>query len=133
MNKTRSTVAALTVILMLSGASALAGETQVLTGSFVWNNENITGDLQAEFTQATEGTWTVAFHFEWEGKPRVFSGTAEGSLTDGLLRGEVQTENKENTFTFSGRFENGTFNGTHAAIGRDGKERDTGTLTLAPS
>lgn len=127
----RPPIVAALLVLMLFGALSLARDaTHTLTGAFVWNNEDRTGDLEAKFTESGDGTWDVAFRFEWEGKPRVFSGTAEGSLSDGKLSGEVQTESKEHTFVFAGRFAEGSFSGTHAAIGKDGEKRDTGTLTL---
>jgi len=43
--------------------------------------------------------------------------------------GEVLNDTKEFTFTYSGKFEDGTFNGTHRAI-RDDGPRETGTLTF---
>ena len=124
-------VVAVALVVPMSGSAALAEESQTLEGSFVWNNENRTGDLEAVFTETDPGRYNVDFRFEWEGKPRVFSGTAEGSLSSGELVGRVQNATKEHTFVFTGSFENGTFNGTHAVLNEEGEETDTGTLVLA--
>ena len=129
MKRTASIVGALALVLFLSGGSAAAEDTATFTGSFVWNNEKQTGDFEAVFTATGEGIWDVVFHFIWEDEPRVFAGTAEGSLTTGELKGEVLNATKEYTFTFAGAFEGDTFSGTHAVL-RDGEEKDTGTLTL---
>ena len=75
--------------------------------------------------------YDVDFRFEWEGKPRVFSGTAVGSLSSGTLDGRVTNDTKEHTFIFTGSFEDGTFSGTHAVVAEDGALKDTGTLQLA--
>lgn len=115
----------------------LAAEATELNGSFVWERTNDkgeddskTGDLKAIFVEGEAGKWKVDFHFTWEKKPRVWSGTAEGSLSEGELKGEVFDENKENKFMFSGSFTDGRFTGTHAAEGDNGPNQ-LGTLTLA--
>ena len=104
-----------------------------MAGEFLWNNEGRTGDVKAIFTEGEEGKWNVAFHFTWEGEPHVYAGTAVGSLSEGELKGEVLTDGgRQRTFKFAGAFEDGTFHGTHQSIGKDGKPRPTGTLTLQP-
>ena len=119
--------------LFAAGASAGDEEGQTLTGAFVWNNQDRTGDLKAVFTEGENGKWNVAFHFTWEGEPRVFAGTAVGNLSEGELKGEVLTDGeRQRTFKFAGSFEDGTFHGTHHTVGNDGNERETGTLTLQP-
>jgi hypothetical protein len=50
----------------------------------------------------------------------VYSGTAEGSLSEG----------KKRTFTFTGEFDDGRFSGTHSET-TGGREASTGTLTLS--
>ncbi len=109
-------------------ATGNAPEPRTLKGGFVWSQSSKGGDLEAVFTPTGEAAWDVAFHFEFRGK-HVYSGTAEGSLTAGELSGKVFNEEKNRAFTFRGRFENGTFRGTHAEI-EDGQEEPTGTLTL---
>ena len=100
-----------------------------LNGEFAWDAYE-RGKLKAVFTPAGDERWDVAFHFHWSGQPRVFSGTAEGSLTEGKLEGEVRTENKRRTWVFRGSFEDGRFRGSHAEVSSRGRERDTGSLTL---
>jgi hypothetical protein len=117
-------------VVSMTGSLAVAEDAQTLTGSFVWNNKDKTGDLEAVFTQTEAGKWDVAFHFTWEGEPHVYAGTAEGSLADGTLEGKVLNDTEEHTFTFTGTFEDGTFHGTHSVIGKDGNPKDTGTLKL---
>lgn len=106
-----------------------ATPTRTLTGHFVWDARGSEGDLQAVFTPTGEQTWDVQFHFEFRGEPHTYSGTAEGSLGDGTLRGTVLNESKQRTFTFLGEFTDGTFTGKHAE--RQGEsDVATGTLEL---
>jgi hypothetical protein len=113
-----------------AGPASLAEEKRTLIGEYVWNNRNTGGDLEAIFTPTGDGTWDVAFHFTFRGQPHVYSGTAEGSLTEGGgLKGTVLNEDKSRKFTFGGKFEHGEFRGDHAEI-TGGREIDTGTLRL---
>ena len=124
--------AAVAVVLCLTGApgSGQAGEkTTTLTGEFVWEHGNSTGDLEAVFTATGEESWDVAFHFTFRNKPHTYSGSAQGSLTAGELSGTVLNENKKRTFKFEGSFEDGVFNGKHAEV-RAKRTSSTGTLTL---
>ena len=111
-----------------ASAEAAAAERK-LTGQYVWAHADQRGDLEARFTPTEAGKWDVAFHFTFKGDPHVYAGTAEGSLGTGELSGKVFNETKKRTFTFEGRFEEGTFNGTHAEVA-DGKATEMGTLTL---
>ena len=83
------------------------------------------------FTPTGKDMWDVTFNFMWEGNPRTWKGTAQGSLTDGSLKGEVLTDEPENpnTFRFDGAFENGTFQGKHGVV-KKGELKDRGTLTM---
>ncbi len=110
-------------------AAEAAEKPATLSGSFVWEHGNTSGDLEAVFTPNGEGSWDVAFHFEFRNNPHTYTGTATGNLGSGELSGTVQNETKKRTFTFAGSFEGGVFNGTHAEIGPD-REMPTGTLTL---
>jgi len=114
-------VAALTVVN--------ATESRTLRGEYQWDQRGKGGDLEAVFTPTGDGAWDVTFHFEFRVKAHVYSGTAEGSLTEGSLSGKVFNENKKRTFLFTGSFEDGTFRGTHAEIHGDDRQ-ETGTLSL---
>ncbi len=117
------------VLLAAHGVGAIAEDSQTLTGEFVWDQRGNRGDLEAVFTATGENTWNVDFHFTFRGSPHTYSGTAEGSLSQGALSGKVYNESKKRTFTFRGNFEDGQFSGTHAEV--EGKKKiDTGTLTL---
>ncbi len=88
------------------------------------------------FTPTGKDEWNVAFHFEWEGQPHVYEGTAQGSLSDDFLEGEVEdgdNDEDKRTYRFRGTFENGEFAGTHAKVSTEGESRDLGTLTLRPA
>ena len=122
-------IGAMAILLTVSSGTAGAEETQTLTGEFWWTHRGTTGDLEAIFTPKGEGKWEVAFHFDYRGKSHVYSGTAEGSLTSGELKGTVLNERKDRTFTFSGTVKDGKFTGTHAEAEDDG-ERETGTFSL---
>lgn len=63
-------------------------------------------------------------------------GTAQGSLSEGSLEGEVDDGDdgeQKRTYRFRGTFENGEFVGTHAKVSTEGEPRDLGTLTLRPA
>jgi len=117
-------------LMLVAGLSASAADSKTLTGEYNWTNRDSRGALEAVFTSKDEGIWDVSFHFEFRGEKHVYTGTAHGSLTAGTLKGEVLNESKRRTFTFEGAFEDGKFTGTHAEM-RDGKQFDTGTLTLS--
>jgi hypothetical protein len=119
------------LVAVLAPMATPADEAMTLNGQYVWNYQNEKpGDLEAVFTPAGEDKWDVAFHFEFNGAGHTYSGTAEGSLSEGKLEGKVQNEARKRTFTFTGAFEAGEFKGTHAELNSEGKPFDTGTLTL---
>lgn len=105
-------------------------EVQTLTGEYQWSERGASGDLEAIFKPTGEGTWKVDFHFEFRGQPHIYSGTAEGSLSEGPLSGTVLNEDKRRTFKFTGSFEDGQFSGTHSEMREDG-ETATGTMSLS--
>ncbi len=125
-------VTVLTLLLSVQDGAVHSGGQVTLTGEFLWKHMNHTGDLDAVFTRTGDGAWGVEFRFVWEGELHVYRGTAEGSLTDGELRGNVVRDNHERpqTFFFAGRFERGRFTGTHTALQASGGTHPTGTLTL---
>ncbi len=125
-------VTVLALLLSVQEGAGHSGDEVTLTGEFLWKHMNHTGDLDAVFTKTGDGAWAVEFRFVWEGELHVYRGTAEGSLTDGELRGNVVTDNPEwpRTFFFAGRFERGRFTGTHTALQASGGTHPTGTLTL---
>lgn len=106
-----------------------AAEPTTLTGEYYWSERDESGALDAVFEPTGEGAWDVTFRFSFRDKPRVYTGTATGSLTEGALEGTVVNDDKKRTFTFTGSFENGKFRGSHAET-TAGRERDTGTMTL---
>lgn len=121
------------VALVLTG-TAVANDDVTLEGSFVWARQDgdRTGDLTAVMTPGGEDEWSVAFHFTWEDEAHVYLGTASGSLSSGPLEGSAENDDDDHklSFRFSGDFENGTFNGTHGFVTKDGSLKDGGTLTL---
>jgi hypothetical protein len=125
------TLAALIVLAFCAGDSQ-AGESRRLKGGFAWNQRDKTGDLEAVFTPTGDKKWDVAFHFTFRDEKHVYSGTAEGGLAEGELKGTVLNEQKSRTFMFKGAFADGGFQGTHAEI-EDGQDHPTGTLTLRES
>jgi hypothetical protein len=110
------------------GATPPAADRE-LRGEWVWN-DGARGELTAHFTPVEANRWNVDFRFRFDGEPHVYSGTAEGNLKDGMLRGTVKNESGRRTFTFDGEFrENGEFRGKHAET-TSGRRHETGTLTL---
>ncbi len=105
-----------------------------LTGNFTSGFQDGPKTVRAVFTRpeqpGEERDFDVVFYFKFNGRDHQYRGTAWGSLeASGELEGRVQNESRQRTFTFRGEFEDGTFKGTHAEIGRRG-ERKTGQLTL---
>lgn len=107
-----------------------AADTRVLVGEYQWRHQNQPGPLRAEFTATGEEQWDVAFHFTFDGRDRIYLGTAEGSFLVGEFEGIVRSDDERRTFTFEAEIEDGKFEGTHAETtpGRAGR---TGTMTLA--
>ena len=133
MNKTATAILAIATLL-LTVTPLFAGESQTLKGDFIWerSDEQITGELKAIFEPTGDSAWNVSFHFTFEEKQHVYSGTAEGSLTDGALKGKVMSDGeKPQPFEFEGTFAEGSFEGTHTGF-RQGERNPTGTLTLGP-
>jgi len=115
--------------LSVVGLASAADTPRTLKGTYEGTESEKSGHLEAEFTPAGEGKWGVAFRFQFEGQGHVFAGTAEGTLSEGPLKGTVKTDNGKRTFAFSGTFHDGVFTGTHADATEE-KEHQTGTLTL---
>jgi hypothetical protein len=126
-------VALAATIVVAAAVPAMAeSSATTLRGAYVWDEIGDGGDLEAVFTPAGEGVWDVEFFFTFRGTPHTYAGQARGSLTEGDLAGTVKNEDRRRTFEFRGAFDNGTFRGTHEET-TEGRERKTGTLTLAPS
>ena len=117
-------------LVIPSATSFCAQDARTLHGEFAWTQSNRSGDLAAIFTPTGEGTWDVSFRFEFRSSPHTYSGTAEGSLDDGALKGTVTNESGKRSFTFRGEFKNGEFSGTHAET-TGGSRKSTGTLKLS--
>jgi len=124
---------ALLGVFVLAAMPGFAGDKEVtLEGGFVWEREddNHDGDLTAILTPTADGEWSIAFHFDWEDGPHVYTGTCKGSL-DGEMSGDVTGDGeRQMKFTFSGAFEDGTFSGISNFVSKEGEVRKAGTLTL---
>ena len=124
--------AALLGALVLAAMPGFAADDVTLEGGFVWEREDgdHDGDLKAIFTPTGEGTWDVAFHFDWEDGPHVYTGDCSGSL-DGELEGNITGDGeREMKFKFSGAFADGAFSGTHGFVTEEGEVKHSGTITL---
>ena len=123
-------------IVIVAAGTAAADDEVALVGSFVWERSDKTlgGELDVVFTPSGTGEWMVAFQFDWEDEPHVFSGTAQGSLT-GDLTGNVASDDPGHPlkFEFKGAFLDGKFTGTHGYFNGKGELVDSGTLELAPA
>ncbi|MEM8933059.1 MAG: hypothetical protein AAGE94_17870 [Acidobacteriota bacterium] len=118
----------------MAGDEAASADAQTLEGEYIWKRQDkdISGALKAVFEPTGESTWNVAFYFQFEDEDHIYKGTAEGSLTDGELKGDVMTDGDEpRPFYFSGEFVDGNFNGTHWGMRDNGDRADTGTMSLA--
>ena len=128
MKKVLFLIAACTLVFTGVAVTPPTGEV-TLHGKYVWNNDpGQPGDLKAIFSpKKNNDEWEVAFHFNFSGRKHVYSGSAEGSLESGTLKGTVQNERRNRTFFFEGTSDGGNFSGDHSEKGRG----TTGTLTLA--
>lgn len=135
MTKLAASFLALTALLLTTPLTAAdAVESQTLQGEFVWERQDgtVAGPLTAVFEPTAQGAWDVSFHFTFEGKDHIYKGTAEGSLSEGELKGKVMSDGDEpRPYTFSGTFaKDGSFAGVHHYMGGE-EARKTGSLTLA--
>ena len=124
---------ALLVSVAALGVSSAADEVE-MEGTYVWAREDgdRDGPIKAVFTPEGDGAWSVKFYFDWEDGPHVYSGTCEGSLTDGSLKGDIVSDGeREMKFKFMGAFEDGTFSGTHGFVQDSGELSESGTITFA--
>ena len=118
----------LLLLLAFGSLPALARPT-TLAGDYRWGNGSAQ-PLEASFTAAGgKSSWYVSFYFRHAGQPHTYRGTAEGSLTEGVLRGVVKTEDQSRTFSFECTYDHGTFRGSHYEVSGNRKSK-TGTLSL---
>ena len=119
------------IVAILYGVSpSNAADNRTLTGKYMSGYQDGEQAVRAVFKPTGEDTWNVDFNFRFNGQDHIYGGTAEGSLSEGALRGKVVNESRRRTFVFRGEFEAGKFTGRHAEIKRRG-ERQTGTITLS--
>ncbi|ANM31384.1 hypothetical protein ABI59_20115 [Acidobacteria bacterium Mor1] len=85
--------------------------------------------VEAIFTAAGANRWSVTFHFDFQGTPYTFAGSAAGNLTEGPFEGEVLHTERDVTYLFRGRFVAGRFQGEHFERKTEG-DALTGTLVL---
>lgn len=123
---------AMGVLTIALATGAQAGEARTLRGEYMVVDSDDRGQLEAVFTPTGDATWDVDFHFDFQGQAHTYSGIAEGSFAAGGLTGTVRDERQRRTFSFTGTYEAGTFQGSHAEIASGGEE-PTGTMTLRES
>lgn len=134
----RGTLMALAVLAVLcvagSGRAQAAEGDQTFEGKFVWNNQaGKEHPVKAVFTPNGDKKWKVVFTFNWGKGPQTWNGTAEGTLKDGELKGDVTNGNPgQRKFDFKGTFKDGQFDCTHNED-TSGKPVATGTMTIKKS
>jgi hypothetical protein len=118
----------LVLLLGLCSLPALAGPT-TLYGDYRWGDGSAQS-LEASFTTAGgKDNWYVSFYFRHAGEQHTYRGTAQGSLSEGVLKGTVETEDGSRTFRFECTYQSGTFRGSHYELfGK--RQQKTGTLSL---
>jgi len=115
-------------LLIVVAAGVADDGKRTLKGSYDWTGGK-SGPLTADFFPTDEAnSWRVEFRFDFHG-PHLYTGIAKGSLDEGQLSGEVESDQRKRTFVFSGSFEDGEFSGTHTETTK-GREQGTGTMTL---
>ena len=120
------------LLCSVSLQSAEQAGTYTAEGTFVWSHQKgKTHTVKAVFTKGdAKNKFNVKFYFNWGKDQRVYSGTAEGDLKDGSLKGTVKADNQDRTFTFDGACKAAVFSGTHKETTRG--TQDTGTITWKP-
>lgn len=132
----RRLILAIAALLMIS-MSGICEDKITWTGSFVWKKrDKDTHQVKAVFIPDGENKWKVSFFFEFRDEDHVYTGSAEGSLEGGELKGEVFSDDKKKRkFMFRGDVKDGEFSGTHEEIRgwtkAKPKPRDTGTMKLS--
>lgn len=75
-------------------------------------------------------TWTVVFTVTFDTADYTYKGTAEGSLDEGELSGEVEDASGDRRFMFRGKHREGKFHAVHAET-TGGFVTPTGEMTLS--
>lgn len=123
----------LLVVALATTPIAVAADSasQTLTGTFTSGFQDRPKTVRAVFEPADEGNWKVTFYFKFNGQNHEYRGTAEGSIGDGGLTGEVVSDGgRQRTFTFAGEFDKkGNFKGTHSET-TSGNTKSTGKISL---
>jgi hypothetical protein len=118
-------------LLFLTVPGLMADDSKTFNGEYFWKQSNHEGTLKAVFKKTAEQKWDVSFFFTFRGEDHTYTGTAEGNLSEGPLKGSVQNENKKRTWRFDGTFKEGKFSGDHVELQGE-REVATGTLSLMP-
>jgi len=122
-------VLAALALLFLAPSSNANASGRTFSGEYDWSDGG-TGALSAEFTPSGDQQWKVEFRFGFNGRDSTWRGTAEGALEDGSrLTGTARW--KKRNWVFEATIENGTMNGTHTEIRRDGGRYETGTFAIS--
>ncbi|NRA38433.1 MAG: hypothetical protein HRU15_09855 [Planctomycetes bacterium] len=111
-----------------------APKEHAIAGNYNWSAQgNSQHTVRAVFTASGQvNAYDVKFYFKWGNDQRVYSGTAQGSVVNGALEGEVTADNQPNRhFVFKGTSTNGSFAGDHHEMKGTWKE-PTGKITWKP-
>lgn len=118
------------LLLPAAASGADAGGERIFTGIYTSEYQDRPASLRAIFSPQGDEQWSVVFHFTHAGARHAYRGTAWGDLSSGELIGRVQNEGRNRLFAFRCEFDGVKCEGTHAEIGRGGREQETGRLTL---
>jgi hypothetical protein len=111
------------------GTAQARKDTTTFEGRYDWSQRG--GDeLRADFRPDGKGHWTVAFRFRFNGREETWSGTAQGSLSDGsTLTGTARMGSRN--WIFDAEIEDGVMRGSHREVKRSGREYTTGTFEIS--
>lgn len=111
-----------------SNAQAADANTGAVTfsGTFDWGRKK-DQKIQGVFTPDGANKWKVVWTFKWKKKDEIYTGSAEGNLVNGSVKGSaIRMDHKDKTkphpkdkrkFTFNVTAKDGTLSGKHSAKG----------------
>ena len=131
MRTTRILLPAIVLLLLGLGVGTAQArkDTTTFQGRYDWSQGG--GDeLRADFRPDGENRWKVAFRFQFSGRKETWSGSAQGSLTEGSTLTGTATMGSRN-WVFDAAIKDGVMSGSHREVKRSGREYTTGTFEIS--
>ena len=102
--------------------------TVTLTGTYNWGKK-AKQPLKGVFTPDGENKWKVVWTFKHKNKPHTYTGTVEGNLQNGPIKGESVNEGGKRKWKFEGAAKNGVIDCNHVEL-KGKREKKTGQFSI---